>query len=60
VFDVMGRKIETILDKELAPGYYQAEWSPADKPEDGIYIYKLSAANSSTNEVISGKIIFKK
>lgn len=57
---MMGRKVETVLNKELTPRYYQTEWSPLDRPQDGLYVYRLSVAGSSINEVLSGRIVFRK
>lgn len=40
VFDVMGRKVETLIDSYLEPGFYEEEWSPAGISE-GIYVVSL-------------------
>lgn len=59
VFDLMGRKLETLVDQELSSGYYQPEWAPREKPLDGIYIYKLSVRSAAISEVHSGKLMFR-
>ena len=41
VYDLLGREIETLVSKELAPGYYTAKWK-ANVPS-GVYIYRIKA-----------------
>ncbi|MFA5011668.1 MAG: T9SS type A sorting domain-containing protein [Ignavibacteria bacterium] len=46
VYDVMGREVETLVNKRLQPGTYQADWN-ASAYSSGIYFYKLSAEEFS-------------
>lgn len=40
IFDAAGRLMETLVDKELKPGVYNAEWNASEKPS-GVYFYRL-------------------
>jgi hypothetical protein len=60
VFDLLGRKVATLLNQELPTGFYQADWQPTDIPMEGIYTYRLSVAAGSRSEVLSGKVMMKK
>jgi hypothetical protein len=42
VFDMVGRKIATILSEEMSPGTYSRQWNAA-KLSSGIYFYRLQA-----------------
>ncbi|MCX6133203.1 MAG: GxGYxYP family putative glycoside hydrolase [Ignavibacteriales bacterium] len=41
IYDLLGREIETLVSKELPPGYYTAKWA-ANVPS-GVYIYRIRA-----------------
>ncbi len=60
VFDMMGRKVATVLNKELPTGFYQADWQPGEIPTDGLYTYRLSVSAGNNSEVLSGKVLMKK
>ncbi len=40
IFDVLGNKINTIINEQLTPGYYKANFD-ASNLSSGIYFYKL-------------------
>ncbi|HEY3249586.1 MAG TPA: SBBP repeat-containing protein [Ignavibacteria bacterium] len=40
IYDILGRKIETLVNDELKPGIYEIKWNGSDFPS-GIYYYKL-------------------
>lgn len=40
IYDEMGREIETLINEELKPGIYEAEWDASNYPS-GVYFYKL-------------------
>ena len=40
IFDILGRKTASLIDNELRPGKYRADWLAADHPS-GIYFYRL-------------------
>ncbi|MFZ5972323.1 MAG: Ig-like domain-containing protein [Bacteroidota bacterium] len=60
VFDMMGRRVATVLNKELPTGFYQADWEPGELPTDGLYTYRLSVSAGNNSEVLSGKVLMKK
>ena len=44
VFDVLGREIATLVNEQLQPGTYEAEWDAGNYPS-GVYFYKLITYN---------------
>lgn len=40
IYDVMGREVETLLNGELKPGTYKADWNASNYPS-GVYFYTL-------------------
>lgn len=40
VFDILGKEIETIVNQNLSPGSYRADWNAANFP-GGVYFYRL-------------------
>jgi hypothetical protein len=40
VYDVMGREVENLVNKDLKPGIYKADWNAANYTS-GVYFYKL-------------------
>ena len=40
IFDVLGRQVATLVDNQLAPGYYQFNWD-ATTMSSGVYMYVL-------------------
>jgi len=49
VYDLLGRKVSTLLDREMMPGTYQVEWTPSETAHHaaGTYIYRLEAVSVS-------------
>ncbi|MBN1755021.1 immune inhibitor A [bacterium] len=49
VYDVLGKEVTTLLDRELEPGNYLARWDGLDQygrqMPTGIYFYKLETPN---------------
>ena len=47
VFDMMGRKVATLVDGELAAGIHQAQWNARSdagaKVASGVYLYRITA-----------------
>jgi len=43
-FDILGRKVATLVDKQLPVGYHTIVWNASDIPS-GLYFYKISAGN---------------
>lgn len=44
VFDLIGREVETLVNENLKPGFYEVKFS-ADKLTSGIYLYRLETPN---------------
>jgi hypothetical protein len=40
VYDMLGREVEILVNKELKPGSYKADWDASNYPS-GVYFYKL-------------------
>jgi len=55
VYDVYGREVQRLIDKELRSGNYEINWNAADY-SSGVYIYKIFAGEF----VDSKKMIFIK
>jgi len=45
IFDVLGRQLETLIDRNLLPAEYSIDFKPG-KFSSGIYFYTLTATNS--------------
>jgi hypothetical protein len=44
IFNLLGQKIETLLDGEFEPGSHSVDWNGADA-SSGIYFYRLTTAD---------------
>lgn len=44
VYDILGKEVATLLNEELKPGAYEAEWNAATFPS-GVYYYRITAGN---------------
>lgn len=42
VFDLLGREVAVLADRQMEPGYYSVEWTAAAIPS-GVYFYRLDA-----------------
>ena len=40
IYDVLGREIPVLVNKQLSPGIYEVEWDGSNYP-GGVYFYKL-------------------
>lgn len=47
VYDILGRKVATLVNEVKQPGVYEVEWS-AGSLASGIYIYRMTAGKFST------------
>jgi hypothetical protein len=47
VYDLLGRKVSTLLNREMMPGTYQVEWTRSETAQlaSGTYIYRLAAGS---------------
>jgi flagellar hook assembly protein FlgD len=60
VYNILGQNIATLLEKDLAPGSYEASWdgtnSSGEKQASGVYFYSLIAGNSrETKKMVLAK-----
>lgn len=60
VYDIMGKKITTLVDGLLSPGFYSQQWEPATALNNGLYIYRLQVTNTGKTESLNGKVILEK
>ena len=44
VYDILGKKIQTLVNEQLQPGTYEVTFDGSNLPS-GVYFYKLSAGN---------------
>jgi hypothetical protein len=44
IFDILGRKVETLVDENQQAGYHQIMWNAEDKTS-GIYLYRIQAGS---------------
>ena len=56
IFDVNGRLVETIVDREMGAGAHSVPWSPGDA-RTGNYYFRVSTEDGQTQ---SGKITYVK
>jgi hypothetical protein len=54
IYDVMGKKVESLVDDYLLPGEYQFNWKP-ENVSAGLYYYRLML---ESNFETTGKIVF--
>jgi uncharacterized protein YfaS (alpha-2-macroglobulin family) len=53
VFDVKGREVSKVVDRELSPGEHTAVWSlPTDAPA-GTYFYRAKC----NGQVATGRVV---
>jgi flagellar hook assembly protein FlgD len=49
IYNVLGEKVRTLVDKERMPGNYQVNWDGKDEKQEevasGVYFYKLKVEN---------------
>ncbi len=44
IFNMLGQKVATIVDEDMAAGYHTAKWNAVDAAS-GMYLYRLTAGN---------------
>ncbi len=59
VYDNMGRKVSTLLDKTLLPDFYTIKWN-GNELRGGLYTYRLIVTDKSGVNIQAGKIVLKK
>ena len=56
VYDVLGRLVETLLEKDLVAGHYSVNWQATKKTTSGILLYRLEIGD----RVFTRKMILMK
>jgi hypothetical protein len=52
IYDVLGRQVRSLVNEELKPGIYEAEFNASDIPS-GVYFYRITAVEfSETRKMI--------
>jgi hypothetical protein len=52
IYDILGREVAALVNQQLKPGSYEAEWNGSNFPS-GVYFYKLVTADySETRKMI--------
>lgn len=59
VFDMLGRKVATLLQSDMKSGFYNTDWVPEEANSNGFYIYRLTVGNGA-GEILSGKILLRR
>jgi hypothetical protein len=63
LLDAMGRKVATLVDKTMAPGFYNVVWNISDnsnQPVNGLLVCRLMVAGESHTETHTSKILINK
>ena len=61
VYDVLGREVATLVNRQQKPGYYEVEWN-ASNHSSGIYFYKIQVYSPwrAAEFVETKKMVFMK
>lgn len=52
IFNILGQKLDILINEKLTPGLYEVEWNATRFPS-GIYYYRLKAGNyNKTNKML--------
>lgn len=51
VYNVIGQRIDILVDQRLQPGYYQITWTPPPHLSSGMYIYRLRIRSVDTMDL---------
>ena len=46
VYDILGKEVATLVNKEQQPGSYAVKFNASDLPS-GMYVYRINAGNFS-------------
>ena len=57
VYDLMGREVRTLVDREMPAGYHRVQWDGRDdyaqKLKSGVYLYRIQTGSfSQTRKVV--------
>jgi len=56
IYDITGRLVETLVDKDQEPGFYQVEWDGKNQGS-GIYFYRLQISQTPLDKGGKGDFI---
>ena len=49
IYDILGRLVKTVVDEELAPGFYAKQWDGLNddgvRTSSGLYFYRIRAGD---------------
>lgn len=61
VYDMMGKKVTTLVDKELQSGYHSTTWDVEQtNSSNGLYTYRLLVNGNNKSEAYTNKVIVNK
>ena len=61
VYDMTGRKVTTLLDKELKAGFYSTTWDVDQTGTvNGLYAYRLMVRTNGKSETYTNRVIINK
>jgi hypothetical protein len=64
VYNILGKEITTLLEKELSPGNYSINWDAKDSNgqllPSGVYLIRFNAENSNTHYIQTIKSVLLK
>ncbi|MBY0434994.1 MAG: hypothetical protein K2U26_12865 [Cyclobacteriaceae bacterium] len=61
ILDRMGKPVETLLNKNLAAGFYSTTWdASASTVSGGLYIVRLAVQNQQHQESVATKLVINK
>jgi hypothetical protein len=59
IYNLLGQKVATLVDKKQAAGRYQVQWD-ASGFASGIYIYQLKAKSKKQKAILTRKLLLIK
>lgn len=60
VYDMVGRKVSTLVDEFFKPGFYSVQWQVGDSFTNGLYTYRITVISETKSEGLSSKIILNR
>ena len=61
VYDLMGKKIATVVNDNLTPGFYATEWDATQNAlSNGLYTFRLVVIGEKGRDIKSEKVILRK
>ena len=58
IFDLLGRQIEELVNKEMDPGNYEVRWVP--RVSSGIYFYRMVSTSTNTSFLQTKMMVYLK